>query len=427
MSLSTVLVFNLILYLLMTYRYGKSSKMSLTYIMSIYYVFIATMGIVVIETGIYENVISLRRNEEYSITPYLFCFYCLAVLIYPLKNVSFDNISFKEIPYNKTTSFVINIWIVDMIAYLLLKLSQAVMASAMGYGEMYYMSTVEGDSTNLFYGNNWLLFKFNNFNVNLNNAFSPFVMCYAFYGLITHQIRQKKALLIIGLIFFSQMFSALAIGSRGNLFFTFWSIGFYFIIFYNKFSSKFKRKIILIITSFLALIIVYSLAISFARIGDSSTETPLTNIPRYFGEAFPNLGNVFWGEVKAHPYGARLFPDIFGQAYSAISIQDEYSFWQAFTGVPVLLFKTIYGDLYIEFGEFLPLVIVTVLSFIFIKFIGKRQISFWKMALIYWYFSLILQGVFGFNKGGHSNFIVLIAILIVSFIVKIYTTKIKKA
>ena len=143
MSLSTVLVFNLILYLLMTYRYGKSSKMSLTYIMSIYYVFIATMGIVVIETGIYENVISLRRNEEYSITPYLFCFYCLAVLIYPLKNVSFDNISFKEIPYNKTTSFVINIWIVDMIAYLLLTLSQAVMASAMGYGEMYYMSTVE--------------------------------------------------------------------------------------------------------------------------------------------------------------------------------------------------------------------------------------------------------------------------------------------
>ncbi len=427
MTISAVLTVNMALYLLMAYRYGKASKMSLTYILSVYYVFISVMGIVVIETGIYENVITLKRHGEYSVLPYLLCFYCLAVLIYPLRSVSFDNIAFKDIPYNKTTSFVINVWIVDMVAYTLLKLSQAVTASALGYGEMYYMSAVEGASTEMFYGGNWLLFKFNNFNVNLNNAFSPFVMCYAFYGLITHQVRQKKAVFIIGLIFFSQMFSALAIGSRGNLFFTFWSIGFYFIIFYNKFSRKTKRQIIFIISSFLALVVAYSLAISFARLGDSSGETPLTNIPRYFGEAFPNLGNVFWGEVKAHPYGSRLFPDIFGSAYSAVSIQDEYSFWQAFTGVPVLLFKTIYGDLYIEFGEFLPLVIVTAISLFFLKFIGNKRVSFWKISLIAWYFNLILQGVFGFNKGGHSNFIVLIAVILVSFVVKAYTSKTKKA
>lgn len=85
-------------------------------------------------------------------------------------------------------------------------------------------------------------------------------------------------------------------------------------------------------------------------------------------------------------------------------------------------FKTIYGDLYIEFGEFLPLVIVTFISLLFSLFLGKRNISFWKMALVYWYFDLILQGVFGFNKGGQGNLVVFMAVLIFSFIVKIYTS-----
>jgi len=44
------------------------------------------------------------------------------------------------------------------------------------------------------------------------------------------------------------------------------------------------------------------------------------------------------------------------------------------------------------------------------------------MALVYWYFDLILQGVFGFNKGGQGNLVVFMAVLIFSFIVKIYTS-----
>ena len=172
----------------------------------------------------------------------------------------------------------------------------------------------------------------------------------------------------------------------------------------------------------IGIIMVYSIVISFARLEDTSTETPFYSVIRYFGEAFPNLGNLFWGEVTRHPYGTRLFPYLFGLTYIEESVQDGYAFWQMFTGVPVLNFKTIYGDLYIEFGEFLPLVIVTFISLLFSLFLGKRNISFWKMALVYWYFDLILQGVFGFNKGGQGNLVVFMAVLIFSFIVKIYTS-----
>lgn len=422
MTISFVLTINMFLYLLMTYRYGKISKISLTYTLSLYYFIIAILGIFIIETGIYENVFFIKSNKSFSILPYFLCFYCLAVLICPLRRISFENISFNEIPYNKTTSFFINVWIVDMCFYLLLKLFQAISASNLGYDEMYRMSAVDGEASKMLYGGNWLLFKFNNFNVNLSHSFSPFVMCYSFYGLITNKLRVKRAFMIIGLIFFSQMFAALAYGSRGNLFFTFWGVAFYYIIFYKKLNNRLKRKTNIIFISLFALILSYSIIISFARLGDSSSETPINSIIRYFGEAFPNLGNLFWNEVRLHPYGSRLFPYLFGLTYSAESVQDGYAFWQTFTGVPVLNFKTIYGDLYIEFGTYLPLIIITVISLLFYFFIGKRKIAFWKMALIYWYFDLVLQGVFGFNKDGQSNLIVFIAILIVSFIIKVYTT-----
>ena len=232
MTMLEVLVGNLLLYLFMARCYGNSSKMSLVYILSIYYVIISLLGIVVFETGIYENVFAVKNNKSFSIIPYAFCFYCLAALIYPLRTVSFNNISFKEIPYNKTTSLIINLWVVDMVCYMMLKLFQAVMASSIGYGEMYNISAVEGDAIGTFYGDNWLLLKFNNFNVNLYHSFSPFVMCYALYGLISRKMRRRKAFMLIGLILLTQILSALALGSRGNLFFVFWGIAFYFIIFY---------------------------------------------------------------------------------------------------------------------------------------------------------------------------------------------------
>ena len=97
MTMLEVLVGNLLLYLFMARCYGNSSKMSLVYILSIYYVIISLLGIVVFETGIYENVFAVKNNKSFSIIPYAFCFYCLAALIYPLRTVSFNNISFKTL------------------------------------------------------------------------------------------------------------------------------------------------------------------------------------------------------------------------------------------------------------------------------------------------------------------------------------------
>ena len=50
----------------------------------------------------------------------------------------------------------------------------------------------------------------------LYHSFSPFVMCYALYGLISRKMRRRKAVMLIGLILLTQILSALALGSRGR-------------------------------------------------------------------------------------------------------------------------------------------------------------------------------------------------------------------
>lgn len=423
MNIINCLILNFILYLYMTYKIGKKGKLSLDYTLSVYYTIVALMSIIIVCTGIYEAVLSINYSIDIDFTPYILCFLSIFLLIRPMKNVRYENIRFDEIPYNKTISGLLNMWIIITFFYMLMKLSHALIASSIGYDNMYDIAAVDGSSSKLFYGNNKFLLKFNNFNINLMWSFSPFVMCYALYGLISKKISQSRAFLLLSLIFFSKLFAALSLGSRGNLFFTFWSFVFYIIIFYSHFDSRIKGKFKKIGIVSLSLIGIYSVIISIARLSHSDSETPLTGIARYFGECFPNLGLQFWDQVTLHPYGTRLFPYLFGIEYSADSVQDGYAFWKSFTGVPVLIFKTIFGDLYIEFGTIIALIIIGVIFMIFTKFIGSGQIHFWKISIIYWYFDLIIQGIFGFNKDGLSNLIVFIAILIVSFFVRLYTCK----
>lgn len=423
MTILVCLVLNFLLYFFASNRYGRKGKMSLTYTLSVYYAFVAFMGIVICSTGIYEAVLSINYNKEIDFSPYIYCFVSIMVLIYPFRNVTYKTIKWDEIPYNNTVKWILNIWIIITSLYMMLNFSNALVASQMGYDSMYEAFAVDGSAQKLLYGNNFFLIKFVNFNINLMNSFSPFVMCYSLYGLISKKISQSRAFLLLGLIFFSKFFSALAIGSRGNLFFVFWSFAFYIIIFYPHLNFSLKRKFKKIGVVSFSVVAFYSVLISIARLAHSDSETPLTSVARYFGECFPNLGLQFWNQVTMHPYGTRLFPYIFGIEYNAESVQDGYAFWKTFTGVPVLIFKTIFGDLYIEFGLPIALAIILIIALIFYFFIGRGKIHFWKLALIYWYFDLIIQGIFGFNKDGWSNFIVLIAILIVSFIVKIYTQK----
>ena len=60
MTILVCLVLNFLLYLFASNRYGRKGKMSLTYTLSVYYAFVAFMGIIICSTGIYEAVLPIN-------------------------------------------------------------------------------------------------------------------------------------------------------------------------------------------------------------------------------------------------------------------------------------------------------------------------------------------------------------------------------
>ena len=424
MPILSALILNTVLYFILSYKYWKKERMSLSFSISIFYAVVALMGVIILPTGIYESVIPIK-SRVVSFIPYLLCFISVYLLIKPLEHITYSRLDFNGFRNKKLFNFTVNIWIIEFTLYGMLKLSQVMMVSSMGFDELYSATNVEGNITKMLYGGNKLLLSFNNFNVNLISSFVPFVLCYAFFQLIDKG-ENKRSYVIIALIFIVKFLTALSMGSRGHLFFTLWSFVVYYVLFFPYLNKAIQRKFIKIAIIAISIIAIYLGFITIDRLANSDSETPITSILRYFGEAFPNLSNSFWDRVIRHPYGTRLFPDFFGSGYSAESVQDGYKYWQAYTGVPVLNFKTIFGDLYIEFGTIIALCIILGISCCFKWFIGNGKINFWKFSFILWYFELVLQGIFGFVKSGHANYIIFIAILLVSIIMKFFTSKYKK-
>jgi oligosaccharide repeat unit polymerase len=142
---------------------------------------------------------------------------------------------------------------------------------------------------------------------------------------------------------------------------------------------------------------------------------------RYFGESFPNLGFLFWEKVARHPMGERLFPNFFidNERLLYNSVDESYQYWMGITGVPVLNFKTYFGDLYIEFG-IIGAFIFVVVSFILMKLFFNRKVTIYSLPILYYYFQLCVFAFAGFTKGGHTSFFQLSIVVLISLSLKYY-------
>ena len=120
----------------------------------------------------------------------------------------------------------------------------------------------------------------------------------------------------------------------------------------------------------------------------------------YFGESYPNLGLRVWPvENINHPYGERLFPSLglWGDSdnRSFFDAADRSYYWVSVTNAPVVNFKTMFGDLYVEFGIIWPFVIA-LLTRVLILMIN-RWYSVFSIALMNLCYNLAIFGVFDFS------------------------------
>lgn len=91
MNIITCLILNFLLYLAILFRYHKLGVKQLSFVLLAYYTIVAFMGIFITVTGIYEAVLPINYTKEIDFLPYILCFACIVALIYPFKNVTYDN------------------------------------------------------------------------------------------------------------------------------------------------------------------------------------------------------------------------------------------------------------------------------------------------------------------------------------------------
>lgn len=414
-----VLVTNFLAYL--TYAiwgFKKCPYMTVHNALSVWFAFIAFMGVLSVWEGHYEMVFG--NLKELSYVPYVLCFISFLFLVYPLRKLNYKNISLLNFPSLEDRR-IYNILLIPLfflILYTIVYIPSVVTALTMGdISEVYTAQRVEGDD----------LYKYNSVQLLAisigRKFFNWFFGILIFYSLwnLDRLKRGKKYRLILVLMFVSAVapyfLRTIATGGRGGFVFFSAKIIFVLLPLWAYLSGNLRKNLLKFGTVILALGLVYSISMTIARLysGDS-VETPLSSIIRYFGEPFPNLGNNLWGEVKHYLMGHRMYPELFGYSQIAENSQyDNFRLWSSICGVAVHNYKTMYGDFYLEFGPFWAMIIIATMGIMMNFYIKRKSLSFTQLPLFSYYVDICVTAPLWFNRRNTGDLLIVIQCLILSW------------
>lgn len=403
------------------YSFNEERTFSLHNLISAWFSFIVIMGYVTVEMGIYQEVHGSLVVFPYM--PYILEFFFFLIFIWPFRALRFSNFEVTDIPIgNQNFKQIILFLLVAYLVYFYVLVNVSIFTlNQSDFSAAYDSVHFEGKAL---YRYNAVEEKIVWICGSLYDWTSSIVFIYAIWGIVTNQngltLRFNIfCLAIVILIFFLDCISS---GRRGGTFFFIIRLLFVILPLWSKFSNEIKSILIKIILLFIAVFAVYAVMMTISRFENSDSETPLTSVMRYLGESYPHLGNVYWGKVLFHPMGARLYPFIFSSegAIAEKSLGDLHTFWGAITGVPILNYKTLYGDFYVDFGPEIPFLIIFIYSFILKMFIKKGKVSFAAYPVLYYYIIIATCAPLWFNMREWNGVKLLIAAIVVYFIVKRY-------
>lgn len=413
----TVLIFNSLLYVLTGLWFKKNYGMIPFTFLWFFYAFFSIFGVLIVWNNLYFEAFGISNSTPLDIEPYIYNYYCMLALSFPLRRLTGNELTFQynSLPTNfgKYAKLVLLLFIV-VILWRLFELS---LYGNMGFFERHRMITEEGNGISLS-DTSELLGTIAAFTLKLYQVFYPWALFFIFFGITSYRLPSGKALMIFAITLSPYLIGYYISGNRSGMFFILFNLAFFYYLFKPLISKQLNRKIFYACCFLGATLLSFSMDISQERFENSSMGTN-GSILRYFGEVFPNLGYQYWDKVTNITYGARQFTSYFSIFFDFNSsiysgFNERFNYWSAITGVDTALFKTIFGDLYIEFGTIGALVFVTVLSFILERFTKTHTLSFYNMPLFYYYFAFCTNMIFDFSTLYSSfNFLQVLIIIVV--------------
>jgi oligosaccharide repeat unit polymerase len=252
-------------------------------------------------------------------------------------------------------------------------------------------------------------------------SFCFHISLYLYFDLIIKQ-KQKIALLVLFGSFSYVFWVVSAFGRDG---FVFWALSFffYFILFNNKLSKTFKRKLRRVMLVFGTLFLILFYKISSSRFENHSNYNSNKNVSPvvlsildYTGQQLKNL-NTYYNMDIDHTYGLYNYSYVYRQFIGAKELKKRQEFVQlqiANNGKPHYNFAFFLKELWIDFGRFGTLLICVFYTLI-INFLSKKGSFLRSNYLIYiTYTQFLLMGLF-YNKfyfPSANAFLILILVLV---------------
>jgi oligosaccharide repeat unit polymerase len=379
-----------------------------------FYAVMAFLSISIVQNGIYYKEFEYYSPDILMVTPFILCFLSYFIFFQPLRQISQITNLCESLFSNKLFNGGLKIWIVAMIIRTAIKFTEAAITISSGMADAYESRHLDGE---MLFQYSPIVTKFLTHTAMIGLATVPIVMFYALSGIVTKKISKFYAIFLMIVCFAHSILNSIGMGSRGSLFMDLFSFLFFVLLFWRYFDKKSKKLLATSVLSVLAISITYMWAISIDRAGNA-TESAWEKIARYFGEPFPNLGFQIWGKVQNHPMGDRMFLlKTFSPSYTPF---DQVLYWRNFTGVRTYIFKTLFGDFYIEYGVALGLVLICLIAMSFYFFIKKFGTNVTTLPLIYFYFQICVYSFAGQTKQGRfaivQLFYVFIFMVIMHFI-----------
>lgn len=396
------------------YIYKKYHYITIYHLAWLWFTLIAFMGYYSYLIGAYTEV--FKDNGKFLLEPYVYSFISIFLLLLPLKKFqkNYTVESYKALDKYRLNILANILLVLSLLRVIVNLVAFSAIISSTGLGDAYANYHENGNAA---LGLSDWQTKILWLTQPVHSNFFWFVPLIALTAYNNKDIISRKWILITFMFFTSEILGYLSRSARGELMYLVIKIGLLLVLIWPYFRSAIKKKVISLGIIFVAFLFVYAIYITIDRFQDSSLNTQ-DGIIRYLGEAFPNLGNQLWNNVRQHPMGLRFFPFLFGIDENSISVADYQNYWANFVGVPMLNFKTIYGDFYIEFGILGGFIGIGVLSLIWMIVLKNKNLKLYMMPLLAVYFHTITMAPLYFTYRGTGKYIQILWAIVFVIIIK---------
>ncbi len=388
-----VLLINCLLYILAVgYFIVKDGIWNIHSFIWIWFAFIAFLGWLSYVDGVYIDMFGQQCFDIVSLGYYILSFIAYVYLFKPLRKISSAIVMADSVPCCGIFKFFIFVNFLLILFLICGTLPSVGKALIFGLGNVYSQMVHEGVS--------FIPEKLNTL-INYYRSFELLLLCYTGYLLTIDKYKMLVLLGFVSIVILNTILAVLS-ASRGGMFFQIANYIFIYLLYRRQIQKKMRRCIKIIAVGGIGLVILISIVITMDRFSDGGDDDfALTQIERYFGEAFPNYGARVMGKAKSHPFGERFAPNIYEffsgkKAYRAEFLSDMQSYYEQKTNLPIINFKTLVGDFYAEFGIIRGAIVLILIRFFFNNIIvsrhGNQNIPFYKVMIILFYFEFCFAG-----------------------------------